>query len=151
MRKILSRSFIIYTLAACLLLLTKRVSAQDGDSLALANADTSHFFVNHADGWQLFNSYGAYTTDDTVQFEIIVRHANNINWAEEQYLGRIRDTVLVPSSPQLIECRLMQLMYVLRIDEYGRCYLRLLEGHQPPVVLVTIPLHGRYRRSFNQN
>ncbi len=151
MRKKINRSIVIFAVASCLLFVTSTIAAQDDDSLALANADTSHFFVNHADGWELFNSYAAYSTADTVQFEIIVRHASNVNWAEEQYLGRIRDTALVPRSMRLIECKMMQLVYELRIDEYGRCYLRLLEGHQPLTKLVTVPLQVLYRKLDNQN
>ena len=111
--------------------------AQD-NTVALKAADTSAFSVNKKGGWQLFNSYAA-TNKDSVQLEIILQHQNNINWAEEQYVGLIKIAKAIPQATQVAAFNLLSTFYLVRIDKEGKCYLRLLSGTKPENDPAVIP------------
>jgi hypothetical protein len=119
--------------------------AQD-NSAALAAADTTNFSVNGINGWQLFNSYVANYGADSVHLEIIVQHANNLNWGQEQYVGKIKPVALIPAQDQIVSFSLLTNQYRLRIDPEGKCYLRLFTGAAPPDDPAVIPVNATYKK-----
>jgi hypothetical protein len=115
------------------------VFAQD-DSAALAAADTSRFSPNATDGWQLFNSYVHSYASDSATLELVIQHANNIDWTAEQYVGQISYQPLHPPNGQNIPFIFAANNYVLRIDNTGKCYLKLTDGALPADDPFVIPL-----------
>lgn len=122
-----------------------RVNAQS-DSLAIANADTTHFSANTTDGWQLFNSYLIEVGTDSIQLEIIVRHENNITWFNEHRIGRIKTEMMLPVQEQRINYKLMHNTYGVRIDTSGNVFIRLVSGGIDAVPKTVIPFKVIYRK-----
>ena len=112
------------------------------NSVALAAADTSKFSPNTTNGWQLFNSYVFKYQSDSSTLQVIIQHANNIDWTQEQLVGRITYQPLKPSANQSISFNFATNIYMLRIDTVGNCFLRLadgaLPGHDPFVIPITV-------------
>lgn len=114
---------------------------------AFAAADSSCFSVGNAGGWQLFNSYMSPYGSDSVQLEIIVQHANNINWGQEQYIGKIKINALIPENTQTLSFNLIATNYRLRIKkEDGKCYLRFISGTLPTANPAAIPIKVIYKK-----
>lgn len=127
-----------------LILITNKVLSQS-DSIAFAAADTSRFSPNYGGGWQLFNSYVHSYQTDSARFELIIQHANNIKWNNEQYIGTISDSSLIPSQKQSISFNLLTNNYMLRIDTRGRCYIRFVNGDLPTDDPFVIPFKISYK------
>lgn len=115
-----------------------QANAQGQHAEAIAKADSSSFAINKTGGWQLFNSYMAKNMPDSVQLELIIQHANNINWREEHYIGRVKKRSLSPKAGKMLFFSLISSTYRLRVDDDGKCYVKLEAGAIPvndPVVL----------------
>jgi hypothetical protein len=121
--------------------------AQDNQT-ALAVADTSNFSRNANGGWQLYNSYIAAQTvgGDSVRVELILEHENNINWAQEQYVGKIKISSLLPGTEKTMPFSLAGSNYQLRIDTNGKCYLKLASGAAPFDSAVILPFTVIYKK-----
>lgn len=132
-------------LSTAILFIFTGTAAAQNNAAAIAAADTSRFSVNAEGGWQLFNSYVESYKADSAQLELIVQHSN-INLAQEQYLGRIKDAALRPSTAQNLAFSLLSDNYTLRVDADGKCYLRWLTAPaaaaEGPVIL---PLKVYYK------
>jgi hypothetical protein len=118
--------------------ITATIHAQDSDSAALAAADTTNFSRNVNENWQLYNSYIAPQGTDSVMVQLILQHDNNINWSNEQNVGKIKDISLLPGAERPMPFSLGGINYQLRIDTAGECYLKVVSGDPPvddPVVL----------------
>jgi hypothetical protein len=115
------------------------------NAAALAAADSSRFSINNNGGWQLYNSYVNLYKPDSVQLELIVQHANNINWTQEQYVGKIKYGPLQPNNGQSIPFNLLNDGYMLRIEANGKCYLRFVSGILPQANPFIIPLKVFYK------
>jgi hypothetical protein len=120
------------------------VKAQD-HSKAYAAADTSRFSVNSKDGWKLFNSYVAGYKKDSATLELIIEHTNNINWTKEQYVGKIKYQPFHPAKEQIVSFGLLTNEYVMRIENTGKCYLRLKNGALPSANPFIFPLKLFYK------
>jgi len=127
-----------------LILSSTYIQAQS-DSIAFAAADTSHFSPNKDGGWQLFNSYVSNYQSDSARLELIIQHANNIDWTTEQLIGSISDSSLIPSQGQNISFTLLTNNYNLRLDTSGRCYIRFVNGDLPTDDPFVIPLKILYK------
>jgi hypothetical protein len=121
--------------------------AQDMDTKARNQADTTNFSPNKADGWTIYNSFLKQVSSDSVLIEVIVRHNRNINWMQYQYIGYIKNSAFVPIQQQEIKFYLLNDRYKLKIDYNGRCYICLDSGQLPPRDPVIIPFRALYRRS----
>jgi len=120
------------------------VSAQI-HSRALATADTTNFSINKRSGWKLFNSYVAPVKTDSVIIELIVQHDLTIDWRQEQLVGRIKSSNLLPKTSQTVSFKLMFDIYQLRVEPNGRCYLRLASGSLPDGDPVILPIRAKYK------
>jgi hypothetical protein len=118
--------------------------AQDNQA-ALAAADTSNFSKNADGGWQLYNSYVAEQSADSVRLELVLQHDNNINWTQEQYVGKIKNSSLRPSQEKILSFSLEGINYQLRIDTNGKCYLKVVSGAAPVGNPVFIPFTLIYK------
>jgi hypothetical protein len=112
-------------------------------ALAFKAADTSRFSPNKTDGWQLFNSYVGELGKDSADFELIIQHANNLEWSKENIVGRITYQKLIPSASQSAVAYMLSDYYRLRVDPSGKCYLTYLDGAPPTAnpVVVAIKIH----------
>lgn len=132
-------------LVSFLLLAFTRANSQDSSKRVIENADTSRFNTDKESSWVLFNSYVGRYTPDTVTFEFIIQNGRkSIDWKEPQYIGKIKDTGLLPATEQLIEYFLLENSYIVRITEKGDCYINLNKGFLPPTDPVIIPVQVRY-------
>ncbi|MEJ0106574.1 MAG: hypothetical protein WDO19_30290 [Bacteroidota bacterium] len=136
--------FLVFILLM-LLFINDRILGQDYNA-AFTAADSSGFSVNSHGGWQLFNSYVAAYKTDSVSLEIIIQHANNINWSMEQYVGSIKTPEFIPHAEQNISYNLVVTVYSLRIDTGGKCYLRIASGILPQQEPSVIPLKIDYKK-----
>jgi hypothetical protein len=114
-----------------LLLVKSNTPFAQNHAAAFAAADSTRFSVNNNGGWDLFNSYVAPYKTDSAQIELIVQHANTVNWAQEQYVGKIKHGPLKPGSNQNINVNIFGGGYMLRIEINGKCYLRFVNGTLP--------------------
>jgi len=116
-------------------------------SKALAASDSTSFSVNKKDGWLLYNSLVAPWKSDSVVVGLILQHDRNINWNQEQQVGKIKQQSLFPQVGQTITIILIQDTYQFRVDKNGKCYLRLVSGSIPgesgPVIL---PVKVKYKK-----
>ncbi len=129
-----------------LVLVAAQNSFAQNNSAAIAAADSTHFTVNSSGGWQMYNSYVAAYGIDSVQLEIIIQHNNNINWSEEHYVGKVKQSSLFPSASQIVVFNLISSNFELRIDSTGKCYLRLSSGVIQSNDPVVIPVKINFRK-----
>lgn len=146
MKRIYMKHFVALVFATLVMILSIQAQDVQQDSAALAAADTSHFSVNHNNGWHLFNSYVAAYQSDSVQLELIIMHANTIPWDQEQYIGKIRVQNLIPSATRNVSFSLITVQFAMRIDSTGRCYLKKTSGNLPEEENIAIPLKIYYRK-----
>jgi len=119
--------------------------AQD-DSIAISHADTTNFTVCKETGWILYNSYVAQNTrQDSASIELILKHANNIDLQQEQYVGKIKTASLYPKEEQTIAYNQMADNYALRIDDKGNCYIRFVSGKLPDTAAFFLPVVAVYK------
>lgn len=128
-----------------MLFIKLNASFAQNHAVAFAAADSNRFSVNNSGGWQFFNSYVSQVAADTVQFELIVQHTNNLNWSQEQYVGKIKHSQLLPNTEQSLPFNLSNDGYTLRIEKNGKCYLRFLSGTLPAANPVILPLKVFYK------
>lgn len=121
----------IVLLGFVFLMLNSEKSFSQNNASAIANADTTNFSVNANGEWQLYNSYVALYGTDSVVLEITVQHANNINWSQEQYVGKVKTPSLRPATTQTVGFTLIADNYSLKVQNDGKCYLKLVAG--PPL------------------
>ena len=121
-------------------------SFSQNNAAAIAAADSTGFSTGNTNGWQLFNSYVAPYKTDSAQLEIIIQHANNINWSQEQFVGKIKISSLVPHNTQTVSYNLMNTVYTLRIKDDGKCYLKFVSGSLPITDPAIIPVKVYYKK-----
>ena len=143
--KMSKRTFTLTCFILLLLCVSVTARAQN-HALALAAADTSNFSKNSDGGWLLYNSFVAARGTDSVRLELILQHDNNISWAQEQYVGKIKVNNLRPNSVKTISFSLVGITYQLRIDTNGKCYLKVIAGTAPVGSPVVIPLSLLYKK-----
>jgi hypothetical protein len=143
--KIIKEAFFL-TLLTCIV---SAAYSQDY-SAAFAAADTTNFSPNRQAGWQLFNSYAAITNSDSANLQVIILHANNIDWKAEQMIGRVRTQSLQPATQQILGFNLLYDVYQLRIDSAGNCYLKFVSGDGPSSDPMIIPLQVFYQLNGKQ-
>ena len=114
-------------------------------ALAKASADSSTIAVNTKAGWQFFSSYLTPINADCVMIEMIVQHDRTIDWTQEQLVGRIKSTSMLPKTSQTVSFNLISDQYQLRVEPNGRCYLRLATGTLPDGDPVIIPVRALYK------
>lgn len=129
----------LYTLPILLLFFSTHSSAQN-HAAAAANADTTNFTPNKNGGWLLFNSYVAVQGADSVKLEFTIQHSNNINWTQEQYVGKIKPAALQPVNTRNIPYSLNPRNYSLKVQSDGKCYLKQSGGSAPPGNWTVLPV-----------
>lgn len=131
----------------CILVITGIGKAQaQNNAQAIAAADSSRFSINSGGGWQLYNSYVAQHNTDSVRLELIVQHANNIVWNNEQYVGKIKMASLQPATDRTISFSLLNDVYTVRVETNGKCYLKLSAGSVPSGTMTVLPVFIYYRK-----
>lgn len=116
------------------------------NAAAIAAADTTNFSVYNEGGWQLYNSYVAALGADSVQLEIIVQHNNNVNWNDEHLVGKIKPEAFLPSATRSVLFDLVTVVYQIRIDTEGRCYISVASGLPPDQDPFIIPVKVRFKK-----
>jgi hypothetical protein len=124
------------------------ISAMSQDrALALAAADSSNFSVNSKEGWLLYNSCLTSLKSDSILLELILQHDRNISWESEQLVGKIKTSSYFPRYGQTVGFNLLLNNYKLRIDNNGKCFLRLDVGSLPDDAdSVIIPVRAYYKK-----
>lgn len=135
---------IAFLITSLLFIATANVYSQNNQA-AMANADTVNFSVNRSGGWELFNSYATASGTDSVRLEFIVQHLNNINWGQEQYVGRVKTGAYKPGATRTVTYNLLSSVFTIKILSNGKCYLKL-ESPANLEQVVVIPVHIVYRR-----
>jgi len=115
-------------------------------AFAKASADSSYIAVNKKAGWQFLTSYLTPIKSDSVMIEMIVQHDKTINWSQEQLVGRIKSTSMIPRRSRTISFNLIENVYQLRVEPDGKCYLWLGSGSLPDADPVIIPVRATYKR-----
>jgi len=113
--------------------------SQTADSLALANADTTHFQSARSANWLMYNSHVHLDSAGQVSFLAIVRHSRTgITWNEFQQIGTLKSPEMRPVVARLVDVMLLTDHYQVRVDPDGRVFLKLFSGQLPlgdPIVL----------------
>lgn len=140
----------IYFLLGLSLLCFGELSAQNNSkelakAFEKASADSSYIAVNKKGDWQFLASYLTTVKTDSVMIEMIVQHDRTIDWTQEQLVGRIKSTSLLPKASQTVSFSLIFDVYQLRVEPNGRCYLRLASGSLPDGDPVIIPIRAKYK------
>jgi hypothetical protein len=91
-------------------------------------ADTTNFSVNSKDGWKIYNSHLTTLQGDSILIELILQHKLDMNWDEEQEVGKIKTTRFCPKQEQVVQFKLIEDRYELRIAENGKCYLKVIDS-----------------------
>src|SRR5207302_6536630 len=87
--------------------------------------DTAAFKANQQAGWSLYSSYLNRDTPDSVEFEFIIQHTDNIDWNSEQFIGVIIKNDFKPvTSQQLRYQLLLDNLWAVRIEPNGQVFLR---------------------------
>jgi hypothetical protein len=144
----MKNKFVWVVIIVCTVMLctVQQADAQSNNDAALAAADTSAFSVNNQGGWQLYNSYIASASTDSIQLEIIVQHTNNFNWSNSTYVGKIKSASFYPQNERVVSFNLISTIYELKVDKNGKCYLRLVSGGSPTINAMVIPVKILYKK-----
>ena len=126
-------------------LVTDKCVAQDFKEV-LAKADTINFSSPRNNDWQLLNSYMQLNkTKDTVQLELIVlSDKKEIDWKNEQYIGKIKFNKFFAKEDRYGLCYLLNDVYRIKIEKDGKCYFKLEKGNPPSGFPTVIPLRVNY-------
>jgi len=140
----------IYFLLGLSLLCFGELSAQNNSkelakAVEKASADSSYIAVNKKSGWQFFSSYLTPVKADSVMIEMVVQHDRTSDWNQEQLVGRIKSTSMLPKVSQTVSFSLISDLYQLRVEPNGRCYLRLVSGSLPVGDPVILPIRAKYK------
>lgn len=140
----------IYILLGLSLLWFGELSAQNNSkelvkASAKASADSSYIAVNKKAGWQFFSSYLTPIKADSVMIEMVVQHDRAIDWKQEQLVGRIKSTSMLPKASQTVSFSLIFDLYQLRVEPNGKCYLRLASGTLPDGDPIILPIRVKYK------
>ncbi len=109
-------------------------------------ATTSGIFTpNTSDGFTVASSYLHQDTPDSVEFELILYHNSNLDWASEQWIGTIDGSYIPVNEQQVIYYLLPNDSWNLRIATDGKCYLSLTRGVVPPGNPVILPVKIKYK------
>lgn len=108
--------------------------------------DSAVFEPNTSTGWTIYSYYFHKDTADSVDFEIILKHASDIQyWTNEQYSGTIKGS-FIPATEQVLRYYLLlNNLWSLRIAKDGKCYLNVVTGHVPAGNTVVIPIKVEYK------
>lgn len=116
------------------------------DTTKVSPNDSAVFEPNASSGWTIYSYYFHKDTPDSVDFEIIVKHAPDIQyWTNEQYIGTIKGS-FIPATEQVLRYYLLlNNRWNLRITKDGKCYLNVVTGHVPAGNTVVIPIKIKYK------
>ena len=142
----------IYFLLGLSLFCFGELSAQNNSkelakAVEKASADSSYIAVNKKAGWQFFSSYLTPVKADSVMIEMVVQHDRTSDWNQEQLVGRIKSTSMLPKVSQTVSFSLISDVYQLRVEPNGRCYLRLVSGSLPDSDPVILPVRAKYKKN----
>jgi len=142
----------IYFLLGLSLLWFGELSAQNNSkelakAFEKASADSSYIAVNIKADWRFLASYLTTIKTDSVMIEMIVQHDRTIDWNQEQLVGRIKSTSMLPKASQTVSFSLISDVYQLRVEPNGRCYLRLVSGSLPDSDPVILPVRAKYKKN----
>jgi hypothetical protein len=113
-----------------------------------AMGDTTSFTPNQQQGWAISSSYLNQDTPDSIEFELLVRHDNNIAWDQEQIIGAITNSIFKPVNNQIITYQLLSNnLWNVKIEPSGQCYLKLIQGSAPPDNPAIFPIRIRYKNN----
>jgi hypothetical protein len=143
-KKMMMKKYIVIT-SFIITVTGSKLLAQTDFSAAMANADTSRFSANKKDGWLLFDSYVSAWQTDSAQLELLIQHANTINFKQEQLIGKIKYPALKPGKEQSAVFSIVGNTYQLRIDNNGKCYLKFMNGGLPYADPVVLPIRVYYK------
>ncbi|MEO6733211.1 MAG: hypothetical protein ABIN01_18455 [Ferruginibacter sp.] len=108
----------------------------------------SVFNPNTAGGWTIYSFYLNKNMTDSVEFELILKHNDNINWAKEQWIGTIKDDKLIPKTDQRLTYYLLaNNSWNVRIAPNGKCFLHIKNGSVPTRSPVIIPIKVKYKNN----
>jgi hypothetical protein len=113
----------------------------------LSKADTLNFSLEKSGNWQLLNSYVEVNkSKDSVLLELIVlTDKKNIDWKQEQYIGKIKQDKFFSKTDRISMCYLLNDVYRVKVGQDGKCYFSLEKGNPPSVVPTVIPLRVSYK------
>jgi hypothetical protein len=116
------------------------------DSLIMAKADTVNFSPNKSEGWKMYNSYVAKTGADSVQLEVVLMHAKDIDFSTAQSIGKIKAPDFWPKNDRQVVYKLAAMEFLIGIDKKGKCTLKLTRGSLPDGNKVILPVKISYKK-----
>lgn len=113
----------------------------------VSNIDTISFTSNIDSGWSIYSVYLNGDNLKRVEFELIIKQINKINWRTEHFIGTITNAEWVPEKEQRLTYKLLEnsIWHVL-VQPSGKCYLKLIQGDPPPDKPGVIPIKVRYKK-----
>lgn len=134
----------IIAISICLLIINSAAKAQD--SLAIAAADTTHFSINSASGWELFNSYFELRGADSCDIEMVFQHSNNIDWSAYHQIGSLKTNAYKPTGDQILSFNMGQRSYFFKIDSQGNCWIKKENGNAHDQDKVVLAFRHAYKK-----
>ncbi len=112
-------------------------------------ADTTSFASNTGGGWSILSCYFNQSTPDSMQFELLLKQNNALDFRVEQFIGTISNAAFRPVQAQnnLLFNLLFNSRWRVRVLPNGRCFLRLTQGIMPPGSPVFFPLKVKYKKN----
>ncbi len=114
----------------------------------VSNIDSVPLSPNAKKGWTIFSYYLHQETSDSVEFELILKHNNDINWANEQWIGTITSSSYIPVKEQFLTYYLLPgNSWNMHIKTDGKCYFNFIKGSLPPGDSIIIPIKVKYKNN----
>ncbi len=106
------------------------------------------FTPNTAGGWVILSYSLNQQLPDSVTFDFIPGHDNNISWTTEQWIGTISDSNYIPATEQFLTYYLLPgNSWNVHITTDGKCYFNLISGFLPPGDPIIIPVRVMYKNN----
>jgi hypothetical protein len=150
-----NKRIIWFLSASCLLLAAFSdkpadvIEKKDGGDIAYTRTTVPVSFTpNTAGGFSVLSSYINQRTPDSVQFELLLKQINAVNWHSEQLIGTITDAAFLPREQQTVTFYLLfNNKWRVRVLPNGNCFFRLRDGAPPAGNPVILPFKVRYKNN----
>jgi hypothetical protein len=144
-------SIVLFFLTA-IMITTATVSFKNADTpkriTRQVYADSAQFIPNISGGWSTYLAYINRSSPDSIEFELLLKHDNNINWRSKQQIGSIVDPIFFPKKEQKI---IYDLLYgntwKLEIKTNGECYFNQISGPDPSGNPIIMPVKVNYKNN----
>jgi hypothetical protein len=150
MAKLLMKKKCVFklVLSVCLSHLFLQASA-NGVLSGKQGIDTIPILAYDANGWSFFGEpYLKKINSDSIAVELVLIHANNLQWDQEQLVGYLGMASVKPFAERKSKFYLLNdNIWLVRVASNGQIYVKQLKGEPPAADPAVLPIKAYFKKS----